>query len=143
MVSVAAKTTVDDESAKCYHDFEPQVRKILRQYRKKRQLSALAATVGINQTRLAEMINKNSKGHYKRRITPYYLSKFLDKGIMTVEELLEGRSIEEFPDRVGIFFERHILSRKTIRLVIEAQKRGIDVDSMLQIALFPDGEDPK
>ena len=89
------------------------------------------------------MINKNSKGHYKRRITPYYLSKFLDKGIMTVEELLEGRSIEDFPDRVGIFFERHILPRKTIRLVIEAQKRGIDVDNMLQIALCPNGEDPK
>ena len=143
MISGTATTAVDDESAKCYHDFEPQVRKILRQYRKKRQLSALAATVGINQTRLAEMINKNSKGRYKRRITPYYLSKFLDKGIMTVEELLEGRSIEEFPDRVGIFFERHILSRKTIHLVIEAQKRGIDVDGMLQIALCPNGEDSK
>ena len=143
MVSVAVTATADDESAKCYRDFEPQVRKILRRYRKKRQLSALAATVGINQTRLAEMINKNSKGQYKRRITPYYLSKFLDKGIITVEELLEGRSIEDFPDRVGIFFERHILSRKTIRLIVEAQKRGFDIDSLLQLILFPNGDVPK
>jgi len=69
-------------------EFAPKVREILRGYRKKRQLSAIAARLGFHAARMAEMINKNGDGNYKRRISPYYLAKFIDGGIMTVEEIL-------------------------------------------------------
>lgn len=128
----------NEEQMDVYEEFTPKVREILREYRKKRKLSAIAARLGINPARLAEMINKDRQGQYKRKITPYYLSKFFDDNIMTVEQVLDGRDLQELPKRVQIFFERHILPRKTIRLVVEAQNRGIDIDQILELVLFPE-----
>ena len=56
---------------------------------------------------------------------------------MTVEQVLNGRNLEDLPKRAQIFFERHILSRKTIRTVVEAQRRGIDIDKILELLLNP------
>ena len=86
------------------------------------------------------MITKDREGRYKRKITPYYLAKFIDGGFMDVSEILEGRLLEDLPDRPRIFFERMILSRHTIRLVVEAQQRGIDVDRLLEAILTPGTE---
>ena len=129
---------VDEEQLDVYEEFTPKVRQILREYRKKRKLSAIASRLGINPARLAEMINKDDNGCYKRRITTYYLSKFFDGGVMTVEQVLNGRRLEDLPKRAQIFFERHILSRKTIRLVVEAQRGGIDIDKVLELILYPE-----
>ncbi len=131
---------VDEEQFDVYEQFTPKVRKILREYRKHRKLSAIANSIGINPVRLAEMINKDRRGQYKRKVTPYYLSKFFDGRVMTVEQVLDGRSLEDLPNRVQLFFERHILPRKTIRLVIEAQRRGIDIDRVLELILYPENE---
>ena len=57
---------------------------------------------------------------------------------MTVEEILEGRELEDIPEQPRMFFERMILSRKTINLVVEAQRRGIDVDKLLETILYPE-----
>jgi hypothetical protein len=133
-----AYNVLDEEQLDAYEEFTPTVRQILREYRKKRKLSAIASRLGINPARLAEMINKDGHGHYKRRITTYYLSKFFDGGVMTVEQVLNGRRLEDLPKRAQIFFERHILSRKTIRLVVEAQRRGIDIDKVLELILNPE-----
>ena len=84
------------------------------------------------------MITKNANGDYKKRITPYYLAKFIDGGIMDVHRILQGRSLEKLPERSRLFFERMILSRKTIQLVIEVQRRGIDLDRILQEILYPE-----
>jgi hypothetical protein len=128
---------VDEEQLNVYEEFTPRVIKILRKYRKERKLSNIAFRLGINPARLAEMINKDKNGQYKRRITPYYLSKFFDGGVMTVEQVLDERCLEDLPNRAQIFFERHILPRKTIRLIVEAKKRGIDIDRVLELILFP------
>jgi len=37
--------------------------------------------------------------------------------------------------RSFLFFERMVLSRRTIRLVYQARKRGIDVDRLLETIL--------
>lgn len=129
---------VDEEQLDVYEEFTPKVRQILREYRKKRKLSAVASSIGINPVRLTEMINKDKSGQYKRRITPYYLSKFFDGGVMTVEQVLNGRKLEQLPKRAQIFFERHILPRETIRLVVEAKRRGLDIDRMLELILYPE-----
>ena len=128
----------DQEQIDALEEFAPKVREILRGYRKKRQLSVIATRLGFHGARLAEMINKDSNGNYKRRISPYYLAKFIEGGIMTVEEILEGRRLEDIPERLRMFFERMILSRKTINLVVEAQRRGIDVDTLLETVLYPE-----
>ena len=40
-------------------------------------------------------------------------------------------------ERSRLFFERMILPRKTVQLVIEAKRRGIDLDRILQEMLYP------
>ena len=117
--------------------FAPRIREILRQYKKQRQLSAIAGRLGFHPSRLTEMITKNSTGYYKKRITPYYLAKFIDGGIMDAHQILKGRSLDELPERSRLFFERMILPRKTVHLVIEAKRRGIDLDRILQEMLYP------
>ena len=116
-------------------EFAPKVREILGKYRDQRQLKMIAEKVGVNAARLTEMITTDDTGNYKRVITPYYLAKFIETGIMRVEDILNGRKLAEIPDRARIFFERMILSRKTINLVVEAQHSGIDVDKLLEVVL--------
>ena len=128
----------DQEQIDALEEFAPKVREILREYRKKRQLSTIATRLGFHAARLAEMINKDSNGDYKRRISPYYLAKFIEGGIMTVEEILDGRHLKDIPERPRIFFERMILPRKTISLIVEARRRGIDVDKLFETILCPE-----
>ena len=127
----------DHAQADALEEFAPRIREILRDFRDKRQLSAIARELGFHQSRLTEMITKNSDGAYKTRITPYYFAKFIDAGIMSVNEILQGRKLEDLPDRSRMFFERMIVSRKTLRLVIEAQRRGINLDRILKEILYP------
>jgi hypothetical protein len=118
-------------------EFAPKVREILRDYRAKRQLSSIAKKLGFHQSRLTEMITKNKTGEYKKRITPYYLARFIDSGIMDARQIMAGRNIDDLPDRARIFFKRMIVPPKTLELVIEAQRRGIDLDLILQEILYP------
>lgn len=118
-------------------DFSPRVREILRGYRDKRQLSSIARRLGFHQSRLTEMITKNNKGEYKTRITPYYLARFIESGIMSVDQILDGRDLEDLPIKLKMFFERMMVSRSTLKLVIEAQRRGINIEHILQEMLYP------
>ena len=121
--------------------FAPKIREILRGYRAKRQLSSIAKQLGFHHSRLTEMITKNKNGEYKKRITPYYLARFIDTGIMDARQILAGRNMDDLPDRVRIFFKRMILPPKTLELVIEAQRRGINLDRILQEMLYPNSND--
>ena len=127
----------DQEQIAALEEFAPKIREILRGYRDKRQLSSIARKLGFHQSRLTEMITKNENGEYKKRITPYYLAKFIDSGTIDARQLLAGRDIDELPDRARIFFKRMILPSKTLELVIEAQRRGIDLDRILKEILYP------
>jgi len=118
-------------------EFAPKIRVILRGFKKERRLSSIAKKLEIHPARLTEMITKNGNGEYKRRVTPYYLARFFDGGIMTVEQILDGRRLEDVPERTRLFFQRMILSRETIQLVVEAQGRGINVDKLLETILYP------
>ncbi len=130
----------DQNQVDALEEFAPKIREILRSYRDKRQLSSIARQLGFHQSRLTEMITKNENGDYKKRITPYYLARFIDSGIMDARQLLAGRNIDDLPDRARIFFKRMILPPKTLELVIEAQLRGIDLDRILKEMLYPNLE---
>ena len=127
----------DDIGLDAYEQFAPRVRKILRRYRDKRKLSSIARELGFHPSRLTEMITKDGNGDYKRKITPYYLAKFFDSGIMDPKQILGKRKLEDLPDRVRIFFERMLVPKETMYLVLEAQRRGIDVDKILNEILYP------
>jgi hypothetical protein len=59
---------------------------------------------------------------------------------MDARQILAGRNIDDLPDRARIFFKRMILPSKTLELVIEAQRRGIDLDRILKEMLYPNLE---
>jgi hypothetical protein len=130
----------EEPSQDPFEEFAPQVRKILRRYREKRKLSSIARQLGFHPARLTEMITKNGNGDYKRKITPHYLAKFIDSGIMDAREILGKRELEELPERARVFFERMLASRSTLQLVLEAQRRGINLDRILQEILYPKSE---
>jgi DNA-binding Lrp family transcriptional regulator len=127
----------DQDQIDALEEFAPKIREILRGFRDKRQLSAIAQKLGFHQSRLTEMITKNESGEYKKRITPYYLARFIDSGVIDARQLLAGRNIDDLPNRARIFFKRMILPPKTLELVIEAQRKGIDVDKLLETILYP------
>ena len=127
----------DEDQADVLEEFAPRVRELLMAYRDKRQLSSIAERIGIHASRLTEMISANGDGTYKRKITPYYLAKFLDADIMDVSDILQGRSLDDLSDRVRLFFERMVLPRKTLQLVIETKRRGIDLEKILEAILYP------
>ncbi|MCP4628431.1 MAG: hypothetical protein GY850_33700 [bacterium] len=84
---------------------------------------------------------KNKNGEYKKPITPYYLARFIDSGIMDARQILAGKNVDDLPDRTRIFFKSMILSPKTLELVIEAQRRGNNLDRILQEMLYPKSND--
>ena len=129
----------DDNQVDALEEFAPKVREILREYRAKRKLSYIAKKLGIHPARLTEMITKDGNGEYKRTISPYYLAKFIDGGVMNAHQILNGRRLKDLPERARLFFERMILSRETIDLVAEAQGRGINVNRILREILYPEG----
>lgn len=131
------KNNHNEDEVHAFEEFAPQVRRILTEYKGKRKLASIARRLGFHPSRLTEMITKNGDGTYKRNITPHYLAKFLDSGVMGVWQVLDGRELQDLPERARLFFERMVLSRKTIQLVAEAQRRGIDVDSILKEILYP------
>jgi hypothetical protein len=77
------------------------------------------------------------KGEYKKPITPYYPARFIDSGIMGARRILAGQNIDALPGRASIFFKRILLSPKMLELVIEAQRRSIDLDRILYEILYP------
>ncbi len=120
-----------------YEAFARPVRNRLKEYRERRELIFLAQRLGFSSPRLTEMITVNKKGEYKRKITPYYLAKFIENGVISVPEILRGKKLEDLPERPRMFFERMMIPRKTLQGVIKARARGIDVDRLLEEALEP------
>ena len=127
----------EQELTQVLEEFAPRVREILMDYRRKRQFRKISERMGFHSSRLTEMITTNSHGNYKRKISSYYLAKFLDAGIMDVSDILQGKSLDDLSDPQRMFFERMILPRKTLRLVIETKRRGIDLEKIMEAILYP------
>ncbi len=121
-----------------YEEFARPVRNRLMEYRDRRELISLAERLGFSSPRLTEMITMNRSGEYKRKITPYYLAKFIENGVISVAEILRGKSLDDLPERPRMFFERMMVPRRTLQLVLEAQRRGFDVERILHKILFSD-----
>jgi len=129
----------EQELTQVLEEFAPRVREILMDYRRKRQFRKISERMGFHSSRLTEMITTNSHGNYKRKISSYYLAKFLDAGIMDVSDILQGKNLDDLSDRARLFFERMILPKKTLQLVIETKRRGIDLEKILDAMLYPKG----
>lgn len=115
--------------------FAPRIRDLLGRHRDRHQLSTIARNLGCDVSRLEEMLTLDETGAYRRRVTPYHLARFIECGIMSVEEVLGDRNLDELDDWLRLFFERMLLPRSTIRRVVQAREQGIDVDRLLESML--------
>ena len=122
-----------------YEEFARPVRNRLMEYRERRELISLAQRLGFSSPRLTEMITMNRNGEYKRKITPYYLAKFIENDVISVPEILRGKGLDDLPERPRMFFERMMIPRKTLQGVIKARARGVDVDRLLEETLDREG----
>ena len=78
----------DGKQINALEEFAPRIREIIVEHRNERQLSAIAKRLSINPARLTEMITKDDRGNYRRKITPYYLGRLIDGGMMSVRQIL-------------------------------------------------------
>ena len=117
--------------------FGPVIRDILMGYREQRMLAKIARDIDIQPVRLTEMITKDDKGDWKRKITAYYVVRLVDAGYITVEQLLQGKKLEDYNMSEGLvrFFHRLIIPKETLALIVKSMEKGIDTEAMLKEAL--------
>lgn len=120
---IAVRPQVDD-----LDEFAPQIREIVR-HRPKVGFPPVPPDRNDQPKRARRL----QKAHH----VPYYLARFIAGGFMEVRRILDGRNVEALSERARIFFKRMILPPKTLELVIEAQRRGIDLDRILKEMLYP------
>ena len=126
--------TVNYETNDSLEMFGPVIREILMGYRKKRMLAKIARGISIQPVRLTEMITTDEKGHWKRKITPYYVVRLVDSGYIRVDQLLQGKKLEDYNMTEGLlrFFHRLIIPKQTLALIVKGMEKGVDVEDILR-----------
>lgn len=79
--------------------------------------------------RLAELRSSD------RKLTFFYLRLLMNGGIMTVNQILKKRKIEELSEQERDIILRLRLSPNLLNLLYEAEKAKLDVDQLLKVAL--------
>ena len=110
------------------------IRETLMGYREQRMLAKIARDISIQPVRLTEMITTDEKGEWKRKITPYYVVRLVDAGYISVDQLLQGKKLEDYNMSEGLlrFFHRLIIPKQTLALIATGMEKGIDVEGILR-----------
>lgn len=107
-----------------------EVMPILRGYAERRQLSDLAKTLGIeHRSRLTELKNGN------RKLTFFWLNIFIKGGLMTVDNILKGRSLSELNEVEQDTVLRLDPAIDTLMLIYKAKREGIDINTLLRTVI--------
>lgn len=111
--------------------YKKPVIQILKDLRERRLLRETCrdALGGMNPARLTELI----KGD--REVTSYYLSKFLQGGIVSVKQLLQGKKLEDLPEADRVLIEKLSLDDSIVKSISEIRSMGVDVDHHLKVFL--------
>lgn len=109
------------------------------------QLDKVASTRG----KLAELAKKLESAHHmkhakhrlselrsgKRLLSFFYLNILILGGVMSINQILHGRKLEELNDTERDIVLRLMADPETLRLLYEAEKDGLDVKKLLKIHL--------
>ncbi|MDD2671148.1 MAG: hypothetical protein PHW43_01960 [Syntrophales bacterium] len=91
----------------------PIVQSALLRYRRERRLSELARNIGFSKNRLTELM------HGKRKLTPYYLLKLIEAGVMTTDQLLGRSDGEDLPPSKRILARRLLIDPAILAVLDE------------------------
>lgn len=113
---------------------------ILRKYKKPvlQELDALRANRkmrsvcreklnNMNPARLTEILNES------RELTFYYLGKFINGGIVSLEQILQGKKLEDLPKEDRALLRKLATKDDDIELIWEAEKHGTDWREVLKM----------
>jgi len=109
-----------DHETKILREYKQPVIKILKDLAEHRQLSKVCKENlnGMQPGRLTELHTG------VRELTPFYLGKLIQGDIVTIEQILQGKKIEDLPADDQIVFQRLAMSEKFIKLFGKYQAKG-------------------
>lgn len=91
-----------------FPELMPTIQTILSEYKQKRRLSQLARELGFSKNRLSEIL------YGKRKLTLYYLMKFLEAKTMTLSQLFGNIKIDNLPENRRIMAKRLLLDAQIV-----------------------------
>lgn len=104
-----------------------EIKPILEEYKQKRQLSELAKKLGIeHRSRLTELKNGD------RDLTFFWLNIFIKGGVMSVDNILRGRRLDELEENELDAVLRLDPDKEELLLMYKAKRQGINVKNMLK-----------
>ncbi len=71
----------------------------------------------------------------KRTLSFYFLKIIINGGVMSVEQILRGRKLDELNPTEKDIVLRLMADPETLQLIYEAEQSGFDVRSLLKISL--------
>jgi len=108
---------------------------IVRDYLTKNKLTQkeLAHKIQLDQGHLSSLLAG------KRKLSAYYLTKFIRGGVMKVEEIYDGTSKSKMEEE---FWKSatELQNFKLLATVVRAREMGIDVEMLLNFAIHSKGE---
>jgi transcriptional regulator with XRE-family HTH domain len=122
-----------------FPELVPIIQSVLSQYKRERRLSELARDLGFSKNRLSEILCG------KRKLTLYYILKFIDAEIITIDRVFRDVNLDDLPGNKRILAKRLLLDQQIVEsLDIEMQgllkkainqKRLTDVRTILKTIL--------
>ena len=92
---------------------EPIVQRELMRLKDERKLSEVAKRLRLHNNRLTELLSG------QRKLSAYYLSMLIGGRIVEIEQILQGRKLEELAEEDQLFLQRLIVDDETIKLLSE------------------------
>jgi hypothetical protein len=92
---------------------EPIVQRELMRLKDERKLSEVAKRLRLHNNRLTELLSG------QRKLSAYYLSMLIGGRIVEIEQILQGRKLEELAEEDRLFLQRLIVDDETIKLLSE------------------------
>jgi len=120
------KTETDD--IRIWKKYKSPVIKVLKELCNKRKIrkTCREKLSNLNPARLSEMISG------KTDVSSYYVSIFIDGGIMTLEHILQGRAVKDLPKRDRRIFIRLALDDETIDMIGDLEEKEISLKRVLK-----------
>lgn len=123
------KTDYDTDNQLIAKKFAHQIIAHLQAMAERKELSEASRIMGIQVSRLSEM----AKG--KRTISTYYLGKMLEKGIISMDHILQGKKIEDLSEEEQMLLYKLRISNDLVRLLMKAENDNKDVVQILKIMI--------
>ena len=76
--------------------------------------------------RISEMISGATD------ISTYYVAKFIQGGIMTIEQILAGRDLSKLPEQDQMVFLRLMIDEEELVLINKIKQKGVSLKTLLK-----------